>query len=289
MYEGFLNLRWCLILCASVALASGSTRAAPKSSAPIKTSANTPSVDDELRRARNEYAYGSYEDAAKRLRELLYPMRLSTDTQVIEARKYLALSYYLLGKTAEIEEEFAKLLYLDPDYELDPFSIAPPVIELFENVRQKLRPELDAIRQRKSDTQMEEPGRPGHRRIVKFHTVEHSELATLLPFGVGQFQNGALGWGIFFAAAETVLLAVNIGSYLYASRVVGDRYPSSERRLVQALTVAQYASIALFTVTWSVGVLHARVNFSPIEEKPPVVTEEVISSWMPKLNLFWHF
>ena len=85
-------------------------------------------IEDALRRAKNEYAYGNYEAAVEQLHALLYPMQLSTDEQVIGARKYLALSYYLLDRLDEVGEEFAKLLHLDPDYELDPYTVAPPVI-----------------------------------------------------------------------------------------------------------------------------------------------------------------
>ncbi len=84
------------------------------------------------------------------LRSLLYPMRLYSDGQVIDARKYLGLSYYLMNREQDMREEFQKLLYLDPDYQLDPFSIPPPIIEVFEHIRTDMRPQLDVIRLRKS-------------------------------------------------------------------------------------------------------------------------------------------
>ena len=44
-------------------------------------------VDAELRRAGNEYAYGNYEEAILQLQNLLYPMRLTSEQQVLEARE----------------------------------------------------------------------------------------------------------------------------------------------------------------------------------------------------------
>jgi tetratricopeptide (TPR) repeat protein len=228
-------------------------------------------VEDELRRARNEYAYGNYDAAAERLTELLYPMSLSTDEQVIEARKYLALSYYLLDRLDEVGEEFAKLLYLDPDHQLDPFSVAPSVIDIFESIRAKLKPELDIIRQRRSDAKLSAPHDEGVRRIIETRIIERSELATFMPFGVGQFQNGDARWGAIFAGVELLLLSANIGAYL--GGLQRRTYDPTRRWEVQALAVTQYASLALFGVAWSVGVFHARLHFVPAVIEPPRVRD----------------
>lgn len=242
-----------------------------------------PDIDDQLRRAKNEYAYGHYAQAIEQLNALLYPMRLSTDDQVIEARKYLGLCYYLTGKVTAASEEFKKLLYLSPDYELDPYAIAPPVIELFELTRDKHKPELDAIRQRKTDEQIKKPAGQGVKRTITERSLERSDFATFMPFGVGQFQNGDIGWGAFFAATELVLLAANIGAYLWAASYGPTYYDDRDdvRRRVQALTVAQYAAAGLLGVTWSLGVFHARLNFEPTLELPRSVKDEPLTSFGP--------
>jgi tetratricopeptide (TPR) repeat protein len=242
----------------------------------LAETAETRAVEDELRRAKNEYAYGNYDRAADILSNLLYPMRLTTDEQVIEARKYLALSYYLLDRLDQVGEEFSKLLHIDPDYVLDPFTIAPPVIDMFESIRRQLKPELDAIRQLRSDTKLQQPVKPGVQREIERRITEQSELATFMPFGVGQFQNGQMGWGIAFAVTELFLLAVNIAAYTYTVRMIGD-YRSSERSRVQTLTVTQYGALALFGLTWSLGVFQARLHFVPILESPETVRELPVS------------
>jgi tetratricopeptide (TPR) repeat protein len=234
-----------------------------------------PTVEQELRRAKNEYAYGNYVTAVESIRDLLYPMRLTSDEQVVEARKYLALSYYLLERYDEVGDEFAKLLHLDPDYELDPFTVAPPVIEMFEQVRQKLKPQLDVIRQLRSDSRLEEPPKVGVEREIERTVTQRSDFMTFMPFGAGQIQNGDLGWGVLFAFTELALLAVNVAAYLYSVYGVGDydEGDPEQRQLVQGLVVTQYASLALFGVTWSLGVFHARLRFVPAVEAPPVVRE----------------
>ncbi len=230
--------------------------------------------EDELRRAKNEYAYGNYDESVRRLRGLLYPMRLSSDEQVIEARRYLALSYYLLDQRDLMNEEFTKLLYLDPDYELDPFSIAPPVIEIFEALRRELAPELDEIRQRRADEQLKQPSGEGVLRVVNRRVTEKSELATFLPFGVGQFQNGDTELGVFFAVSEGLLLAVNVAAFLYARYGIGTGFSEDERNTVRALAFAQYGSLVLFGAVYSVGVYQARLRFVPVVESPPVIEDQ---------------
>jgi tetratricopeptide (TPR) repeat protein len=243
--------------------------------------ADPASIEDALRRAKNEYAYGNYEAAVDQLRLVLYPMKLSTDQQVIEARKYLALSYYLLDRLDEVGEEFAKLLYLDPDYELDPYTVAPPVIDMFESIRRQLKPELDIIRQLKSQKQIQEPVKPGVQREIERTVTQRSELATFLPFGVGQFQNGHTGWGLTFAISELLLLAANMTAYLVAVHGVGNNYPAQDRSLVQALAVTQYASLAAFGLVWSLGVFHARLHFVPEIEGPTLVRETPLAQSVP--------
>jgi hypothetical protein len=242
----------------------------------LAQTAENAAVEDDLRRAKNEYAYGNYDKSVALLRGLLYPMRLTTDEQVIEARKYLALSYYLVDQLDGVGEEFAKLLHADPDYQLDPFTIAPPVIEMFETIRRHLKPELDVIRQLRSDDKLSQPLRPGIQREIERRITEKSELSTFMPFGIGQFQNGQTGWGVAFAASELVLLAINVAAYVYIVRVVADSkgdYLQDKRQLVQSLTVVQYGSLALFGLAWSLGIFHARLHFVPVVESPETVRE----------------
>ncbi|MBI3179739.1 MAG: hypothetical protein HYZ27_08755 [Deltaproteobacteria bacterium] len=235
-------------------------------------------VDDELRRARNEYMYGNYTRAVDLLKDLLYPMRLSTDAQVIEARQYLALSYYLLHRLDEMGDEFAKLLHLEPDYDLDPFTVPPAIIEMFESIRKQLKPQLDALRQLRADKQLTKL-LPGVRVEVQTRVTERSQFATFMPFGIGQFQNGQVGWGVAFAVTELVLLGINVAAFVWASELGGNNgYLAEDRPLVQGLLITQYASLAMFGVVWSLGVMHARLHFIPEVTAPQTVREVPLSS-----------
>ncbi|MBT6176464.1 MAG: hypothetical protein HOI23_04395 [Deltaproteobacteria bacterium] len=226
---------------------------------------NTVDVDAELRRAGNEYAYGNYEEAILQLQDLLYPMRLSSESQVIEARELLGLCYYLTDRFEQVAAEFAKVLYLNPDHRLDPFSIPPPVIEAFENVRRQLEPQLAEIREQKVNPTVTPTANPSGGSAAppaSVQIIERSDFATFLPFGVGQFQNGDTGLGTLFAATEAALLALNIAAYFLA------RYSADSPEAIQKLMVLQYASATLFGVTWSIGVFQARLHFQPTITRP---------------------
>ena len=78
-----------------------------------------------LRRASNEFAYGNFEEAVQLLEKILYPVSLDSGESVQEARKMLGVSYYLTDRQKLAQREFKKLLYLAPNYHLDPYSVPP--------------------------------------------------------------------------------------------------------------------------------------------------------------------
>jgi hypothetical protein len=215
----------------------------------------------ELQTGRNEYAYGDCAGAVARIKPLLQPLQLTQNSDLIEAHKVVGLCAMLADRTTEARLHFEEVLFLDPDYELDPFSIAPPTVAFFEDLKQKLKPQLDVIRRQRAEALLPPESLDSACTPAVQRVREHSEFATFLPFGIGQFQNGDTFMGIVFAAAEAALLAINISSHIYV-RARGD-YQPRDAGTVQALIVTQYASAGLFGLAWSIGVLHARIHFVP--------------------------
>jgi len=79
-------------------------------------------------------------------------------------------------------------------------------------------------------------------------TAEH--VVGLMPFGAGQWLHGEFGLGVALATSQAAALAVNVGSYFDARGLARDR--------AQSHVVAQYASLAVFGLLWSVGALQAQ-------------------------------
>ncbi len=263
----------CIVSLLLVMALNQNAQAATADAPPSDTSAT---VDDQLRRGRNAYAYGNYAEAAKLLSGLLYPLRVYSKEQLFEARLYLGLSFYLLGERENAEEEFTKLLYIDPDYNLDPFTFAPGMLDLLEEVRQAHSPQLDAIRERTLQKNREAQKRGDNRQqpsVVTIIRTERSDVMTFMPFGAGQFQNGDNGLGATIAALQVALLAANVSAYLFLRnlRVAGrSGYGPDRVSAVRNMTILQVGSAALFGVAWSMGIFHARLNFVPILERRSV-------------------
>jgi hypothetical protein len=101
---------------------------------------------------------------------------------------------------------------------------------------------------------------------------KHSRLVAAIPFGAGQFQNGAVGLGVFFAASEALAVAATIATTAVYDHLAGaDVSPSGgprvditalNRRIVEVADVnrVSFAVLAAFAVS---GVIEAQVNFVP--------------------------
>jgi tetratricopeptide (TPR) repeat protein len=224
------------------------------------------SQTDELNRARNAFAFGNYQEAVKLLEGLLHPVRLRAAEQIVEARQLLGVSYYFLKRFPEAEAEFERLLYLRPQHELDPLLFPPPVIELFEKVRARIRDRLSRLH-----PEVKEPGAgPAYfvRRIERRHFV-----LNFFPFGVGQFQNGRPGKAAFFLSSEAATLAANLITYAAAEslRLSNGRFNARDAGTASNLRYAQVATLGGFGALVIAGIIDALVDY-----RPTIVTEERI-------------
>jgi hypothetical protein len=244
---------------------------------------------DALEQGRTAYDRGDYRRAIDTIQPLLYPsIELGTEDDVVLAHRLLALSYFFVHKSKEAEQEVTSLLALRPNYELDPIVDPPLAVRFFEDVRRRQGDRLRAIEQREHEederTRKEEERRQAEvraraRRIYVDRVVErHSRVIALLPFGVGQIQNGQLAKGILFGSAELALAAVSIGTWAsltYDSRypldpVNGHRlFPASDEQRVATLLGFQLGAAAAFYAVVLWGIIDAQVLF-----KRDVVREE---------------
>lgn len=227
------------------------------------------SADDLLRRAQNHYAYGEYALAIPLVETALSGGESLSSTDLVVAQELLGLSAYLAKDLAKSRNAFTDLLLQRPEHALDPFSVAPPIIEFFENIRKELEPQLKAL----TNTGPPETPTPSTPRdssrsqIIERIIVERSPLGLFMPFGYGQYQNGDSGLGHALLATQLTALAVNIGAYYLA------RSYRREPELGRLFSRLQYGGLALFGVSWSIGVVQARLNFVPRVVRPPIIRQ----------------
>lgn len=187
--------------------------------------------DPGLAQAIEVYRNGGYPEAAARLNELLYPLKLRTRGDILQARVYLGLSYYILGREAEAAAEFQRVLDLDPDYTLDPLYVPPDIIALFEELRvahDKSRPTPPTV-----------PVQPPE--ILPTPSEVRSLVLDMAPLGIAQFRAGRPVHGGLLLSGEVLLGAFATGSWLWLSQRAEDleaagipETPAEEAQLLEA-------------------------------------------------------
>jgi tetratricopeptide (TPR) repeat protein len=178
-------------------------------------------VEPQINRVKLHYDVGKFEDALNIARDAI-ERGGATEAQLAQLHKYAGLSASNMGKEDEAERHFKFLLRIDPEVELDPFTVTPKAIKLFDKVRLGMDSELQTLRQvrelRASLRAEEEEHRRRMAQIsrqVTVRTMEHRNfLVNFVPFGGGQFQQGRFGPGAVLAVTEGVFAAANATAYI---------------------------------------------------------------------------
>lgn len=236
---------------------------------------------EEFEKARSAYDSQDYARAA-RLFEALgggdVP-KLTNRSLVLESKKYLGASYLFLGKLPQAEQEFTRLLRMDPAYQLDPLGFPEEVQRLFLRVQKQLDAErhaAEAERQREEQrVQRERTERAQYTQerwarlteLAETETVSevHSRWLAMVPFGAGQFQNGHASLGAILAVSEGSLLALSIVTYFLHDSLRGQTPSPDEiddaRLAEQGFRYTNQISFALFAIIAVTGVIDAQVRF----------------------------
>lgn len=199
------------VLLAATARAQGDAPP-PPAVAPALPAEEPPTPEARYKRGTNFFEYGDCTSAVEVLGPLAQPGQLKDEAQQVEVHRMLGVCFYQLGRIADASRELSSLLYIDPDYTLDPFLTPPPVVELFEAQKAGIRQKLDEI---KKAREREEREAPAAGILVERTTViRESPFATIfMPFGLAQLANGDVGLGVVLGSAQAALLAANIGAY----------------------------------------------------------------------------
>ena len=240
-------------------------------------------VAEQVRLAQRDFEYGDYTKVAQRLTGLVEVGRFQTPE--LRARAYTLLGEALLlqnpPRVAEAHRAFLELLFLDPDTELDPFYVPPRVIEFFEREKKELEPQIAPLRaQRRAEKEarrkaLEEEAQrrreeEAKRRIdairpnVERTVVQHEFWVSLLPFGLGQLQNGDKTLGYTLATLEVIFGAASAGSALLIETLRDQntqKFGSGDFQIAHRLQIVKWVGAAAFYSLWAAGAIHAAVNY----------------------------
>jgi tetratricopeptide (TPR) repeat protein len=265
----------------------------------VAATAGAQSVDEQADFKKGRYAYASksYDDADALFRRMLDPVSGTLHDKVLinEARMYWGATLIAKGRKDDALAQFEALLQADPKYEPDPTVFPLAVGEVFIdaqriNEKKRIAAQLEAENREKQRREAEEAAKKAQVERLKqlerlaseeHVTDKHSRWIAILPFGVGQFQNGngTLGW--FFLATESLELAgslVAVGDYLFQLHDANAAYTSISAQNIaqQYLDRANEARIAnlifngALALTAVSGAIEAEASYVPrfLEIKP---------------------
>jgi hypothetical protein len=255
-------------------------------------------IAEQVRIAKRDFEHGDYARAAQRLAQLVEVGRFQTVELRSEAYRLLGESLLLEAppREAEAHRAFQELLFLDPDTELDPFYVPPRVIDFFEAEKKELAPQLAPVRaQRRAEKEQrrrameEEAARKRaedqQRRLqalqpnVERRVIQREFWVSLLPFGLGQIQNGDRSLGYTLATLQIVFGALSAGSALLIEGLRDNstqKFGGREYQIATKLEITKWVGAAVFYGLWAGGAIDAAIRFKPettVEDRllvPPV-------------------
>ena len=264
--------------------------------APPPSDQDVRSAAEAMNRARVTFEYGDYPQASKLLSALVEAGRFESLQMRAEAYRLLGLSLFYQGRKGEAYRAFLEYLYIDPDAELDPFYVPPAAVSFFDQVKKEAEPRLAPLREQKRAEQevqkraaAEDAERRRQRELeeerkrlsqiapsVERRVVQHEFWVTMLPFGIGQLQNGDRKLGIFLATSQLVAGAASAGSAVLIEGLrnnntgrFDNRGPGgTQYQTAQRLNVVKWVGAALFYALWAGGAIHAAINYKAEEQLP---------------------
>ncbi len=160
-----------------------------------------------LERSKLYYNNGEYEKAITELEKALNLLYKLKQNDRVEAYKYLGFSYVAFGDIVKAKESFKKALSLNPDLTLDPTTVSPKIIQVFEAAKAEI-PALDTSAIRVGTKPEPEYKRPDYGGALIRSTV--------FP-GWGQFYKGDRQKGMLVLVGTGSCLGATIFSALMES------------------------------------------------------------------------
>jgi hypothetical protein len=135
---------------------------------------------------------------------------------------------------------------------------------LLQPIRERRRAAQEAMRQEEeARARLLNQGQPTQPpQIVREQVIRPSPAVALLPFGVGQFQNGDTGLGVAFAVTEAVAAIASVSCYVWveSQRSPSGYFPSSVYNTAVTVRDVQIATGIAFFVLWAGGAVEAILN-----------------------------
>ncbi len=224
---------------------------------------------DDLRQARDFFERGEYKQAAGIVDRLLESGRSLDDDSLVEAYRLSGLSHFYLGDQDKARAQLLNLLSTNPDYVLDPFSVAPQALTFFNAVRKEnegllkpIREARQALRRKKEEDEtrrVRELDAEFAPRLER-HTRIHEFVLSFVPLGVGQFDQGRYAFGLAFAAAQVAGFGLALASYFQFKQIPTvnpNQYAPADLANARFWRAMNWGSFAFMFVSYGLSVAEA--------------------------------
>lgn len=258
---------------------------APTAPAGDEGESASPADIEAMNKARATFEYGKYAAASKMLEGLIAHGHFESAALRAEAYKLFGLALLNQGRKSEAYPPFLELLLLDPDAEFDPFYVSPDAIELLSRVKKDAEAQLAPIRaQRRAEAEARKKAADDERHKrdqddetrrlaalqpnVERRVVQREFWVSVLPFGVGQLQNGDRSLGIALATSEVIAGAASAGSALLIEELrdtSSGKFGPGVYPLANRLSVVKWIGAGIFYGLWAAGAIHAAIRYQPEE------------------------
>lgn len=195
---------------------------------------------------------------------------------VNQARMIRGASDMYLGRLADADAQFERILRNNAKFEPDAILFPPGVLDEFRRMREKLEKEAAEKRAGDAATKKIAALEAENSRLLmhvaaledyasRYDTVtKRSRVLASLPFGVGQFQNGDPGLGIFFLSTEVLALGTATVSFFYHQSLPRNPVDINDARsAANTARVVNWISLGTFVALAVGGVVQAHIGFVP--------------------------
>jgi hypothetical protein len=257
----------------------------------------------EFEGARARVDSGEYDEALKRFAVMLDAKnppcppgatnggcRLTDKDLLVQARmNHGTLLWVFSKKEREADEQFAAILRQNPTFRPSAANFPQAAVDRFDKVRADLKPELDKLdadrmekarKAKLAELQAEQAEKDRIKELERLagqETVidENSRWLALLPFGVGQFQNGDKNLGWLFLTTEILSGATAIVSGIVVQDTINETVnaqatgqrpdlPAQQAKITAGATVNR-VSFGIFAGVAVIGVVQAQLGFVPAQ------------------------
>jgi hypothetical protein len=220
------------------------------------------------------YQRSDFAHVEKTIAPILYPTPELDGEALIEGRRLLGLAYFFEKKEDKAKQEFVLILQKRPDYELDPVVEPVKAVAFFNKVRTEQAELLAASRKRQQEEDEKARIDAERKRIadrakaervyVEKQVIRRSRLVAMLPFGIGQVQNGQRGKAIAFGVSEAVLGGLSLATWISIREVFpGFKVDATQERLKDTLVGLQIGAGVAFWAVVIWGIIDAQVKLVP--------------------------